>query len=364
MDQSSPTVQFSRLLVADDSETIQKVVRIALGRQPVKVEVASSWPEASAKLQEGVALLLLDPNLPGVDASEEKIRDVVRAAGKTPVLVMIGSHEKSVSDEALKECGIAETIHKPFDSSELVSLVMRLVESAGGSIGEVNRAVDQSVDKSATPVLPDSSFGTETVTVSGSGFTPPPPPPDLRALGGLDGPIMGGAPVGGREANLTPPPPSSSLAPPPPPHVGDDVNLELPPLPSDLVDASRKGKKAFDLDPDKLFELDSLEPTQSGDVTEFTLSPDDIPPQLTNSLVEGFANSATANSVPGESSRGPVASGSAAEASQLNQEVLAREIRKAVEEYCAKHFRSLAIEVITAELRRLAEEKARHLVDI
>jgi hypothetical protein len=38
-------------------------------------------------------------------------------------------------------------------------------------------------------------------------------------------------------------------------------------------------------------------------------------------------------------------------------------VRKAIEDYCERHFNTLAREVITNELRRLAEEKARHLVD-
>jgi hypothetical protein len=38
-------------------------------------------------------------------------------------------------------------------------------------------------------------------------------------------------------------------------------------------------------------------------------------------------------------------------------------VREAVEAYCERHFKSLAREVIAAELRRLADDKARHLVD-
>jgi hypothetical protein len=38
-------------------------------------------------------------------------------------------------------------------------------------------------------------------------------------------------------------------------------------------------------------------------------------------------------------------------------------VDRAVERYCAEHFRGIAREVLTAELRRLAEEKARYLVD-
>jgi hypothetical protein len=38
-------------------------------------------------------------------------------------------------------------------------------------------------------------------------------------------------------------------------------------------------------------------------------------------------------------------------------------VDRAVERYCADHFKTIARDVLTAELRRLAEEKARYLVD-
>lgn len=38
-------------------------------------------------------------------------------------------------------------------------------------------------------------------------------------------------------------------------------------------------------------------------------------------------------------------------------------VERAVERYCSEHFKGIAREVLTAELRRLAEEKARYLVD-
>ncbi len=38
-------------------------------------------------------------------------------------------------------------------------------------------------------------------------------------------------------------------------------------------------------------------------------------------------------------------------------------IRHIVEEYCAHHFNAIAREIITAEIRRLSEEKTRQLVD-
>ena len=49
--------------------------------------------------------------------------------------------------------------------------------------------------------------------------------------------------------------------------------------------------------------------------------------------------------------------------SQITMAQLPTWVRQAVEDYCERHFKSLAREVLTSELRRLADEKARHLVD-
>ena len=47
----------------------------------------------------------------------------------------------------------------------------------------------------------------------------------------------------------------------------------------------------------------------------------------------------------------------------LVEKELAVLVREAVERYSAKHFNDLAREIILREIRRLTEERARHLVD-
>jgi hypothetical protein len=67
-------------------------------------------------------------------------------------------------------------------------------------------------------------------------------------------------------------------------------------------------------------------------------------------------------SVASQSSRNQVSGMSAAvEAFVLNE--LPPLVDRAVERYCIEHFKHVAREALTAELRRLAEEKARFLVD-
>lgn len=59
-------------------------------------------------------------------------------------------------------------------------------------------------------------------------------------------------------------------------------------------------------------------------------------------------------------------SGSDSESGNLESTVsklLPALVREMLEDYCERHFKSLARDVIATELRRLADEKARHLVD-
>lgn len=274
-----------RVLVGDDSETIQKVVRIALARHPVKIEVSASWADAAVKMGSGISLLLLDVNLPGVGSDPAKLKEVVASAGAVPVVVMQGSHDRSLSEAALSDCGIVHVIQKPFDSNELIALVIRLAGSP-----------------SVVEAVADIPF----------------------EIGGL------------------------------------------PPLPADLVDASRKGKKAYDAALAGASSMDSGTAPHVAPEFLFSIAPPPLPPQL------GVFNKAPPPPPPplGVFNKAPAAAApqkseiSEAEFARPGGDEMAKQVRQAVEAYCERHFRSLAIEVISAELRRLAEEKARHLVDI
>lgn len=292
-----------RVLVADDSETIQKVVKIALARHPVKIETAASWQDAASKIGSGIALLMLDVNLPGVGSDPQRLKEVVAAAAGLPVVVMQGTHERSLGEAALRDCGVSHILQKPFDSAELVSTVTRLT------------AISQSAP-STQPI-------------------PPPPPPASAP----------GMPVAGMSA----------------PDAGEfSLNLEgLPPLPADLVDTSRKGKKAFEA-PASMAPSPVAAPVAPEDLFRMVPPP---PPPASPGATAPMQSATPMPSMQPTTPVSPVPPMSMPTAQPSNDE-LARQVRQAVEAYCEKHFRSLAIEVITAELRRLAEEKARHLVDI
>lgn len=283
MNSPSPEKNLPHVLVADDSETIQKVVKIALARQPLRVDVAATWDEARARMVPGVGVVLLDANLPGIDGDIGKLKDALNHAGAMPVVVMQGSHDRTLTDSDLRAAGIQRTIQKPFDSAELIRLVTGLVGSKE-------------------------------------------PPFEPAAL----------------EVDLT-----GALA------GGLDLQLDgLPPLPPDLLDPSRKGKKAFEISEEtKPYGSSVVAPP--GPAVPGMAPP---PPPLDSraGTAQGFMPPAQ-GFMPPNMPPSPPATPDAA---------TSQAIREAVLEYCQKHFKEVAVEVISAELRRLAEERARHLVDI
>lgn len=230
-----------RILVADDSTTIQKVLRIAFAQKPVQLLTASSLIEANSVLQtETPCAIIVDSCLPGTKGTKD-LKHLLELKGGVPSVILVGTFESS-DTSVLQLNGLREVIKKPFEPHEVVEAVERVL----------GRRLD-------------------------AGSTPPPPPtrpggiPEFRMPAGEPAP-----------KNLPPLPKLDFEAPPPP-----GVTPKPPPLPT-------KEEKAT----------------------------------------------------------GPV-----------SPEEIASMVRDAVFDYCDRHFKALAKDVITAEVRRLMDQKARHLVD-
>src|SRR6185369_12768869 len=119
----------NRLLLADDSITIQKVVAIIFANEEFELTVVDN---GDAALQQARAvrpdIMLVDALMPGKTGYEvcaEIRRDPALAA--TPVLLLIGAFEPF--DEAkARDCGADASITKPFESQQLIDRVKELLE--------------------------------------------------------------------------------------------------------------------------------------------------------------------------------------------------------------------------------------------
>ena len=428
-----------RVLVADDSPTIQKVIKIAFGRHPLEiVETATCIETSVAVTRQRPHLLIIDATLPGTQGPAD-FKKLQSDAGGCPLVLLIGSYD-AVDEKAFRAIGIEHVLKKPFDSSAIVKLVESLLGMPAPSMGTAS---------APAPPLPG---GSQHTVFSGSGSLPP--PPSLRPSAGSGEyaqrdlafappmtPPVGRSPL---QSGFPGPPPAPAThndsLPPPPPFAQDRRNPEMS-FSLDAADATGPSLELFSgvqmggsnpslmppsrpVSPTGLHEIDApflappvapgawgLGDTPPGPpvsgradarivagaqdrhgasenmgstgspygVSSFSGSPDflsdDAVPSYTGAAVpspfdtprrapQSFgASEAGIDSLPSQSKS--MLSDDFPSAGTL--EDLTRDlpelVRKIVEDYCERHFRSLAREFIASELRRLADEKARHLVD-
>jgi len=116
-----------KLLVADDSVTIQKVVNLTFAGEDVAIETASDGELALEKIRSmRPDIVLVDVFLPGRNGYEicaELKNDPELAA--IPVVLLVGTFEAFDEAQAARVCYSGRLV-KPFDTSELIELVRSL----------------------------------------------------------------------------------------------------------------------------------------------------------------------------------------------------------------------------------------------
>lgn len=119
----------NRLLLADDSITIQKVVAIIFANEEFELTVVDNGTAALEKAREVKPdVMLVDALMPGKTGYEvcaEIRRDPV--LGAVPILLLIGAFEP-LDEEKARECGADATVSKPFESQQLIDRVKEMLE--------------------------------------------------------------------------------------------------------------------------------------------------------------------------------------------------------------------------------------------
>ncbi len=142
----------NKLLLADDSITIQKVVGIIFANEDYELTVVDNGTAALAKARLiKPDVLLIDALMPGKSGYEvcsEVRQDPLLK--ETPILLLTGAFEPFDAEKA-KQSGADDYISKPFESQQLIDRVKNLVE-----LGEKRRAA-AIVTQSATPSFPTAS---------------------------------------------------------------------------------------------------------------------------------------------------------------------------------------------------------------
>ncbi len=148
-----------KLLVADDSLTIQKVIKLALSGEGYEIQSVSDGTEVLAQMSVfRPDAVLIDVALPGRSAFDLKMAcNQDPQLSKIPFVLMSGAYEK-VDEARVSSLKFEGRLAKPFDPSTLKQSLSQVIRSA---------------PPSARPP------GMETPSM---GAVPPPPPPPPSAL--------------------------------------------------------------------------------------------------------------------------------------------------------------------------------------
>ncbi len=129
-----------KLLLADDSITIQKVVELVLAEEDFEIKSVGNGEDALKSVETfGPDIILADVEMPKMNGYQlcERIKQDPLTS-HIPVLLLAGAFEP-IDDELARRVGADDSIIKPFESQELISKLNAVLTMA--SAGEAEEAV-------------------------------------------------------------------------------------------------------------------------------------------------------------------------------------------------------------------------------
>jgi CheY-like chemotaxis protein len=254
-----------RLLLADDSITIQKVVQITFAHEDYELTITDNGDAALAKARELLPdLVLADVYMPGKNGYELCAAIKQEATlRQVPVLLLAGSFEPFDEGKA-RAAGADAWIEKPFESQALIDKVSALLSAVPSVAASVPPAVATPPAPTAAPVpvasdpFADISFDEPAVAAEPLAATPP--VDDWSDLDLAPAPAVPAAPVAFAFEEPQPAAPSAfefdraAFAPP-----AEELPAATEPPPIDF-DAFVETEDIMALDDDDILGAEDLEP--------------------------------------------------------------------------------------------------------
>jgi DNA-binding response OmpR family regulator len=118
----------TRLLVADDSETVLLMLQRRLEMEGYEVVTATDGVEALDRLREAGSnepdMILLDAMMPNKSGTE--VLEEIRGAGSEIPIVMISAHLDAQEPDRMRSLGATDIIPKPFEWEDLIAKIEEL----------------------------------------------------------------------------------------------------------------------------------------------------------------------------------------------------------------------------------------------
>ena len=232
-----------KILLAEDSVTMQRVVLMTFAGEDVELEVTSSVEEALELYGESVPdLVIADLSMEGKNGYD--LCKAVKAAGGQPVLLLHGSAAPYDAAKA-KQAGADGEITKPFESAALIEKVNSLLslEQPAAASSEHARGSSDALPMGKVEAL-EAPLGSDTlpsdseVALSGASIAVPEPEPELESAPSHRRRVASGGHEARKDVVIVidaEPPPATGVDPLPSFDVEDlpptPAGLELPSLP-------------------------------------------------------------------------------------------------------------------------------------
>ena len=165
----------SRLLVADDSSTIQKIVSIAFEIEDVEIEGIGNGQEAFDRISQfNPDIVLADVDMPGLDGFELSAK--IKESPETSAIkvLLLASDFEEFDEQRYQECGADNHISKPFKSDDIVAMVKSLLGTSDeGSVELTDKTVSDQNASEPEPSLEELLASVEELSAEGGEFSSP-----------------------------------------------------------------------------------------------------------------------------------------------------------------------------------------------
>lgn len=137
-----------KILIADDSLTIQKVIKITLANEPFDLFECSTASDLESSMNSTrPSIILLDFNLSEEKTGYDLAREIKSSSPTAKILMLFGTFD-TIDETLLEESGVSHKIVKPFDGTKFINLCRVMAD-------ELDTEDSQSITSS------DADFSTE-----------------------------------------------------------------------------------------------------------------------------------------------------------------------------------------------------------
>jgi CheY-like chemotaxis protein len=131
-----------KILLADDSPTVHKVIKIILKDDPYDIIECTSDSELMSSVSSHEPnLVFLDFNFSESQSGYELSKEIKTALPNCKILVMYGTFD-NVDENLLKEIGVEQYVIKPFDTSKFRIQVNNLADGLDNGFEESSSVID------------------------------------------------------------------------------------------------------------------------------------------------------------------------------------------------------------------------------